>query len=127
MIVVQLYYYKHYLHVANLVEDHPFDGTWKSDTELTLNYALENSDLSEEDIRVIVHPECPMEVVDLADEAGSTAYIIRRVEESPPGTKCDEIAGCDRNWRYSAREPALKILPCCVNAVIDARDSSFAL
>jgi len=38
-------------------------------------------------IRVIVHPECMMEVVDLADEAGSTAYIIRRVEESPPGTK----------------------------------------
>jgi quinolinate synthase len=39
------------------------------------------------DIRVIVHPECTMEVVDLADEAGSTAYIIRRVEQSPPGTK----------------------------------------
>ncbi len=38
-------------------------------------------------IRVIVHPECKMEVVDLADEAGSTAYIVRRVEESPPGTQ----------------------------------------
>ncbi|NLE44651.1 MAG: quinolinate synthase NadA [Chloroflexi bacterium] len=37
------------------------------------------------DIRVIVHPECPMEVVDLADEAGSTSYIIQRIEESPPG------------------------------------------
>ncbi len=41
----------------------------------------------EPDIRVIVHPECPMEVVDLADEAGSTSYIIRRVEESPPGSR----------------------------------------
>ncbi len=41
----------------------------------------------EPDVRVIVHPECMMEVVDLADEAGSTAYIICRVEESPPGTK----------------------------------------
>jgi quinolinate synthase len=38
-------------------------------------------------VRVIVHPECVMDVVDLADEAGSTAYIIRRVEESPAGTK----------------------------------------
>ena len=38
-------------------------------------------------IRVIVHPECPMAVVDLSDEAGSTATIIRRVEEAPPGTK----------------------------------------
>ena len=39
------------------------------------------------DIRIIVHPECPMEVVDLADEAGSTATIIRRIGESPPGAK----------------------------------------
>jgi quinolinate synthase len=38
-------------------------------------------------VRIIVHPECREEVVDLADEAGSTAYIIRRVEESPPGTR----------------------------------------
>jgi len=41
----------------------------------------------ESQIRIIVHPECPMEVVDLADEAGSTAYIIRQVEESPPDSK----------------------------------------
>jgi len=37
--------------------------------------------------RIIVHPECRMEVVDLADEAGSTATIVRRVEESPAGTQ----------------------------------------
>ncbi len=37
-------------------------------------------------IRIIVHPECKAEVVDLADEAGSTAFIIRRIEESPPST-----------------------------------------
>jgi len=41
----------------------------------------------EPDIQVIVHPECTMEVVDLADDAGSTAYIVRRVEESPPGAQ----------------------------------------
>ncbi len=39
------------------------------------------------DIRIIVHPECTMEVVDLADEAGSTSAIIRRIEESPPGSR----------------------------------------
>ena len=31
------------------------------------------------DVRVIVHPECPMAVVDAADEAGSTDYIRRAV------------------------------------------------
>ncbi|RME36113.1 MAG: hypothetical protein D6793_06365 [Thermoflexia bacterium] len=39
------------------------------------------------EIRILAHPECTEEVVDLADEVGSTSYIIRRVEESPPGTK----------------------------------------
>ncbi|MBN2580396.1 MAG: quinolinate synthase NadA [Pirellulales bacterium] len=38
-------------------------------------------------IKIIVHPECPMEVVDRADAAGSTGAIIRAVEESPPGAK----------------------------------------
>ncbi len=36
-------------------------------------------------VRVIVHPECPMEVVDAADEAGSTDYIRKAVEASPAG------------------------------------------
>ncbi len=39
------------------------------------------------DIKILVHPECPQEVNDLADVSGSTGTIIRTVEESPPGTK----------------------------------------
>jgi quinolinate synthase len=35
--------------------------------------------------RVIVHPECTHEVVQAADEAGSTEYIIRTVKGSEPG------------------------------------------
>jgi quinolinate synthase len=38
-------------------------------------------------VRVWVHLECRQEVVRLADDAGSTADIIRLVEEAPPGTK----------------------------------------
>ncbi len=37
-------------------------------------------------VRVVVHPECPMDVVLAADEAGSTEYIIKVVEEAPAGT-----------------------------------------
>jgi quinolinate synthase len=37
-------------------------------------------------IRVIVHPECSMDVVEAADEFGSTGKIIKAVEGSPPGT-----------------------------------------
>jgi len=38
-------------------------------------------------IKIIVHPECPMEVVDRADGVGSTGGIIRAVEAAPPGTR----------------------------------------
>jgi quinolinate synthase len=37
-------------------------------------------------IRVIVHPEVPWEVVQAADEAGSTEYIISQVKASPAGS-----------------------------------------
>ena len=38
-------------------------------------------------IKILVHPECPREVNDLADVSGSTGTIVRTIEESPPGTK----------------------------------------
>jgi len=37
-------------------------------------------------VRVIVHPECPMAVVDAADEYGSTDYIVKAIEAAPAGS-----------------------------------------
>ena len=39
------------------------------------------------DVKILVHPECPQEVNDLADVSGSTSKIIKTVEAAPPGTK----------------------------------------
>ena len=38
------------------------------------------------DVKVMVHPECRFEVVEKADLAGSTAYIVDQVRKAPPGT-----------------------------------------
>jgi len=38
-------------------------------------------------INIIAHPECQMEVVDLADYTGSTEKIIRTVTDAPAGTR----------------------------------------
>jgi len=65
----------------------------------------------EPDIRVIVHPECKMEVVDLADEAGSTAYIIRRVEESPLGTRWAIGTECNLVNRLRDEHPEQFVAP----------------
>ena len=37
-------------------------------------------------VRVLVHPECTMDVVDAADEAGSTDYICKRIQSAPAGS-----------------------------------------
>jgi len=39
------------------------------------------------DMKVMVHPECRFEVVQKADLAGSTAYIVKQVEAAPPGSQ----------------------------------------
>jgi quinolinate synthase len=41
----------------------------------------------EEPTRIIVHPECAKEVVDLADDSGSTEYILKTVRASQPGSR----------------------------------------
>ena len=38
-------------------------------------------------IKILVHPECPQEVNDLADISGSTSKIMKTVETAAPGTK----------------------------------------
>jgi len=38
-------------------------------------------------VQVVVHPECAMEVVDAADDVGSTEYIIKKVKAGSPGSK----------------------------------------
>jgi len=41
----------------------------------------------DEDVKIIVHPECSFEVFKKADFTGSTGYIQKTIRESPPGTK----------------------------------------
>ncbi len=38
-------------------------------------------------MKVIVHPECRWEVVQKADDSGSTAYIVKQVQAAPAGTQ----------------------------------------
>ena len=47
---------------------------------------IEQARQTHPDVRVVVHPECIMEVVQAADFNGSTEYIIKTVAEAPPGS-----------------------------------------
>ena len=47
---------------------------------------IENLRAEHPGIRVIVHPEVPLDVVQAADDSGSTEYIINQVKNSPAGS-----------------------------------------
>ncbi len=47
---------------------------------------IEEARRSHPRVNVLVHPECPLEVVRAGDLNGSTEYIIREIETAPPGS-----------------------------------------
>ncbi|MBN2294756.1 MAG: quinolinate synthase NadA [Pirellulales bacterium] len=47
---------------------------------------IEKARRADPQVKIIVHPECPREVVELADASGSTGMIIDAVTASPAGT-----------------------------------------
>jgi quinolinate synthase len=62
-------------------------------------------------VRVIVHPECPMQVVDLADDVGSTARIIEQVRSAAPGTAWAIGTESRLVHRLQAEHPEQRIVP----------------
>jgi quinolinate synthase len=62
---------------------------WKGHCHVHTNFREEHvREVREKypEAKIVVHPECPHEVVRLADAVGSTSFIVKYVEEQPPGT-----------------------------------------
>lgn len=63
---------------------------WKGHCSVHQMFKAEHVDLFRRripGIQILVHPECPQEVNDIADISGSTSKIIDTVRKAPPGTK----------------------------------------
>ncbi|WP_424448791.1 quinolinate synthase NadA [Microbacterium arborescens] len=67
-------------------------------------------------VRVIVHPECPMPVVDAADEAGSTEYIRRAIEAAAEPTTFAVGTEINLVQRLAAQYPQHTIF--CLDPVV---------
>ncbi|MCC3273887.1 quinolinate synthase NadA [Arthrobacter zhangbolii] len=67
-------------------------------------------------VRVIVHPECPMPVVDAADESGSTDYIRKAIEAAEPGSTFAVGTEINMVRRLAAAHPEHTIF--CLDPVI---------
>lgn len=62
---------------------------WKGHCSVHERFAVEQIERARREhpgVRVIVHPECPLEVVRAADLNGSTEFIVKSIEAGAPGT-----------------------------------------
>ncbi|MBC7262897.1 MAG: quinolinate synthase NadA [Chloroflexi bacterium] len=63
------------------------------------------------DIQVIVHPECPVEVVQAADLNGSTSFIVRTIENAPSGSSWAVGTEINLVARLAKENPDKTIVP----------------
>ena len=77
---------------------------------------IEAARIAHPGVRVIVHPECPMAVVDAADEAGSTDYIRKAIEAAPAGTTFAIGTEINLVQRLAAEHPEHTIF--CLDPVV---------
>lgn len=47
---------------------------------------IEQARAANPDVKIVVHPECRYDVVQAADANGSTGYIVKYIEQAPPGS-----------------------------------------
>lgn len=67
-------------------------------------------------VQVIVHPECPMEVVDAADASGSTDAIVKAIQAAPAGSTFAIGTEINLVQRLAAQHPEHTIF--CLDPVI---------
>lgn len=63
---------------------------WKGHCSVHTKFTVDQIDRVRErdpETKVIVHPECTFDVVQASDLNGSTSYIIKQIEQAPPGSK----------------------------------------
>jgi len=62
---------------------------WKGHCSVHKRFTVEQIEKARKEfpgVNILVHPECPLEVVQVSDFAGSTEYIINKVAGSQPGS-----------------------------------------
>ncbi|WP_104178964.1 quinolinate synthase NadA [Arthrobacter sp. B0490] len=77
---------------------------------------IEKARADHPDVRVIVHPECPMAVVDAADESGSTDYIRKAIAAAAPGSTFAVGTEINMVTRLAAQHPEHTVF--CLDPVI---------
>lgn len=98
---------------------------WKGHCHVHTNFRAEQVEQVRREypeVKVVVHPECPHEVVRLADSVGSTAHIVKFCREAPSGSVIAVGTEINLIHRMAMENPDKKIFelsgqtcPVCAN------------
>ena len=77
---------------------------------------IEQARAEHPDVQVIVHPECPLPVVEAADSSGSTDFIVKAIQAAPAGSTFAIGTEINLVQRLAAQHPEHTIF--CLDPVI---------
>src|SRR5207244_847033 len=110
---------------------------WKGHCSVHQRFRVEHVDAARAEhpgVVVVAHPECARETVELADEVGSTDYIIKTVEAAPAGTVLAVATEIHLVQRLAAEHPDKTVFsldplicPCSTMFRIDAAHLAWCL
>ena len=110
---------------------------WKGHCSVHQRFLPEHIDAARAEhpgVIVVVHPECAHEVVELADQVGSTDFIIRAVEAAPAGSTLAVGTEIHLVQRLAAEHPDKTVFsldplicPCSTMFRIDAAHLAWCL
>ena len=89
--------------------------TWKGHCEVHERFTAEELLAYKEadpEIQIIAHPECPVEVVEVADYAGSTSGMINYVKDNKP-PKVLLVTECSMASNIEAETPGVEFIKPC--------------
>ena len=70
------------------------------------------------DVQIVVHPECPEAVVNLADSIGSTSHIVKYVDQAPAGSIIAVGTELNLVHRLSVTNPDKKVFSLAVDMCV---------
>lgn len=72
---------------------------------------IQNARNSNPKVKVIVHPECPEDVVNASDDNGSTTYLIKYIKQAKPGAAIAVGTELNLVQRVAKENPDKKVFP----------------
>ena len=92
---------------------------WKGHCSVHARFKVEQIEAARQEdaaVKILVHPECTLDVVQQADFIGSTEFIVQTIEQAPPGTSWGVATEINLVKRLANEHPDKRIF--CLDPIV---------